>query len=119
MKRVIAVVGLAVVVACGSSASSPSATPIDITTLLTPPTSCAYVCPNTQCAEQKTPYECDALLPWSQLPHDDACPKWDEKNPTASPGACTASAPSGDAAAYAGPDSAGHVVLPDGHWLKP
>ena len=119
MKKVFAVVGLAVVVACGSSASSPPAPPIDITSLLTPPTSCAYVCPNTECAEQKTPYECDALRPWSDLPHDDACPKWDGKNPTPAPGACTASDPSGDAIAYAGPDSAGHVVLADGHWLAP
>ena len=119
MKKVFAVVGLAVVVACGSSSVTPPASQIDITSLLTPPTSCAYVCPNTQCAEQSTPYECDALLPWSELPHDDACPKWDGKNPTPSPGACTASDPSGDATAYAGTDSAGHVVLADGHWLEP
>lgn len=122
MKRPLAIASAGlVVVACGSSSSggAPSA-PIDISTLLTPPTSCAYQCPNTECAENSTPYACDSLLPWAKLPHDSACPSFDDtKVPASTPGQCTATDPSGDATLYAGPDSAGHVVLADGHWLKP
>ncbi len=100
--------------ACGSSPP-----PIDLDALRVPPKSCAYMCPNSECAEQTTPYQCDALAPWDVLPHDDPCPAWDAKYPNATPGQCTASDPTSDAIVYAGSDGKGHIVLADGRWIAP
>lgn len=55
---------------------------------------------------------------WGSIPHDPACGVWDGQYPAVKPGQCTASAPSGDAIAYAG--TTGKVtLLPDGRKLAP
>ncbi|HSQ64500.1 MAG TPA: hypothetical protein VLM85_14850, partial [Polyangiaceae bacterium] len=111
--------GIVALAAVGAACGSTPAVTIDLDSLRSPPKSCAYQCPNSACSEATTPYACDAMLPWAQIPHDDPCPAWDAKYPAVTPGQCTVTDPSGDAAAYAGTDAAGHVVLADGHWLKP
>ena len=84
-----------------------------------PPHSCAYVCPSDGTSpEISTPYTCAALSPWDALEHDDPCPNWDSKYPAVTQGQCTASDPSGDAAAYAGTAN-GRIVLADGRFLVP
>lgn len=85
------------------------------------PLSCAYDCPNvSKCPESTKPYVCPSLGAWSQIPHAAACEAWDGGFP-AIEGKCTASAPTGDGAKYAGPDTAnqGTVILPDGHRITP
>jgi hypothetical protein len=88
-----------------------------------PTPSCVYKCPGVQatCEESSTPYSCQNLGAWNEIPHADACPAWDGKYPDPVSGACTASAPSGEAAKYAGPDpdSPSTHILPDGRLLVP
>src|SRR5271166_1806335 len=81
------------------------------------PQSCSLDC-GSVCTEPETPFSCPTVLPWAQLPHDDACGTWDGTYPAVTPGKCTASEPTGDAAALAGPITGG-VVLPDGHRILP
>lgn len=87
-----------------------------------PPPSCAYDCPNVAaCAESKTPYACPNLGAWDTIPHASSCLSWDGTFPSPVHGACSASAPTGAAAMYAGADSthAGTTVLPDGRRISP
>ena len=112
--------GSTIAVACGSNPPPPPDL-VSLDTMRAPDHSCAYVCPPPAggCAEQTTPYACPALGPWDTLEHDDPCPTWgDGQYPAVTPGQCTATDPSGDAVAYAGPAS-GHVVLSDGRWIAP
>jgi hypothetical protein len=84
--------------------------------MATLPRSCAFDCGS--CAEPEVPFSCPTLLPWRDLPHADACEAWDGTYPAVTPGRCTASEPSGDAARKAGPIPGGYV-LPDGHPVVP
>ncbi len=104
--------------ACGSKGSSPAPAPVDLDTFVTVPESCAYTCPPSACPEATAPYACPNLGAWKDIPHDDACPAWDGTYPAPRPGQCTASAPTGDAAKYAGADGAA-VILPDGRRIRP
>jgi len=89
----------------------------------TPPTSCAYTCPDpaTTCPEGTTPYACPSTGAWAAIPHAATCAAWDGTFPAPAQGRCTASAPSGEAAKYAGPDPdhPGTLVLPDGRRIAP
>ncbi len=126
-------------VGCGSSGNHGSAPPgpdasgepdasadagedvVDPATFAVPPASCAYDCPNVSaCAESKTSYACPSVGAWATIPHASACLAWDGGFP-AIQGKCTASAPTGEGAAYAGPDSTkpGTIILPDGHRIAP
>jgi hypothetical protein len=117
MKRALFPVASAVVaMACGSTPPPPDVVSLD--TMRQPDHSCAYTCPPTTCPETTTPYACPALQPWDNLEHDTTCPAWDSKYPAVTQGQCTATDPSGDAIAYAGP-AGGHVVLADGRWIAP
>jgi hypothetical protein len=116
-----AVASFAALAACSSS--SPSSTAVDAGDpydLLTPPKSCAYACPSDACAEATAAYACPALGKWNEIPHDDPCGTWDAKYPTPTTTKCTVSAPSGDAAKYAGvdPDDPATHILPDGRRVK-
>ncbi len=122
--------GLLFFVGCGSSdhSSEPEADAGDAgidapdpSTFAAAPPSCAYDCPKVStCAENQKPYACPSLGEWSAIPHASACEAWDGGFP-AIKGQCTATAPSGEGAKYAGrdPDSAGTVILPDGHIIAP
>jgi DNA-binding beta-propeller fold protein YncE len=79
--------------------------------------SCAFSCGG--CAEPETPYACPTVAAWETLPHADACGGWDGKYPAVTPGQCTATLPSGEAARPAGPLAGGGLVLPDGHRIQP
>jgi hypothetical protein len=114
---------------CGSSnsnapepdAGDASADALDPATFAAAPASCAYDCPKVSaCAENTKAYACPSLGDWSQIPHASACEAWDGGFP-AIKGQCTASAPSGQGAAYAGraAASAGTIILPDGHIISP
>ncbi len=85
------------------------------------PVSCAYQCPAGSCPEDTKPYACQDLEPWAQIPHDTPCEAWDGTYPKPVSGKCTASAPSGEAAKYAGPDpdNPGVIVMPGGRRLSP
>ncbi len=87
------------------------------------PTSCAYQCPGVtaSCDENTTPYACQNLKPWDQIPHADTCESWDGTYPDPVQGKCTASDPSGEAAKYPGadPGTPGARILPDGRPLAP
>ncbi len=111
---------LATAAACGSSGSSNNAPPddVDLPGFITAPESCAYACPVTTCAEIEAPYACPSLPAWSKIPHDTACAAWDGTYPAPTKGQCSASAPSGDAAKYAGTDGTA-VILPDGRRIRP
>ncbi len=107
----------------GASSASGSGTGggPDIDTFLSAPASCAYTCPSDGCAEATTPYACPALGAWASIPHLDACATWDGSYPVPVKGACTASAPTGEALKTPGVDSAdpGLRVLPDGRKNRP
>lgn len=86
-----------------------------------PPSSCSFECPNDKCAENTTPYACQNLLPWADIPHTSTC-AWDGVTvPSPTPGQCSASAPTGEALKYAGidPNDASVLVMPDGRRLTP
>jgi DNA-binding beta-propeller fold protein YncE len=85
------------------------------------PPSCAYKCPSSTCAETTTPYACPSLADWNALPHAESCGAWDGVMPTPTPGQCTVSDPTGEAAKYAGPDpdDPSTIVMPDGRRLRP
>jgi hypothetical protein len=142
--RLLALVPLALVVetaACGSSRNSDNGAPdasADAPDAATCPTgsneastspeafikvpvSCAYVCPITDCAETKTPYSCPSLGDWACIPHAAACGSFSGTYPAVAPGKCTASAPTGKAAQYAGadPDNPLGRILPDGRRTAP
>lgn len=99
----------------GGSAGDP-----DAVAFPAPPT-CAYKCPPSTCAESTTPYACENLGAWKDIPHRPSCGGWDGTYPTPAPGQCTATAPAGEALKYAGPDpeKPGVLVLPDGRRLHP
>ncbi len=105
----------------GSEGGSGGGIDMDPSDYLTAPMSCAYMCPNEDCAEQTAPYVCPALADWTQLPHVDACPTWDGTYPTPAAGQCVASAPTGAALVRTGDVSGmpGVRVLPDGRAIKP
>jgi WD40 repeat protein len=120
--------------ACGSSSNAGAPPPSadsgsdagddspDPATFAVPPKSCAYTCPNVAaCPESKTSYVCPSLGDWANIPHESSCEAWDGGFPAAKLGTCMASAPSGEAARYAGPDTAspGTTVLPDGRRITP
>ena len=112
-----------VVVACGSSSqgdAADAATPVDPETFARPPASCAYTCP-TNCAESTTPYVCPSAGPWASIPHEDSCGTWDGTYPAPVTGKCTATAATGDAAKFGGPDpdDATTIILPDGRRIQP
>ena len=81
------------------------------------PQSCSFQC--SGCAEPDTAFACPTLAAWASLPHDPACPTWDGTYPAVVKGQCTASDPTGDAIAPAGPLASGGLVLPDGHRIVP
>ena len=84
------------------------------------PKTCAYQCA-AECDEDATPYACPSLGEWAKIPHAEACSGWNGKYPEPAVGQCEASAPTGDAAKYAGPDPdvPGGRILPDGRPTKP
>ncbi len=86
-----------------------------------PPKSCALTCPVSGCAENGSPYVCPALAAWDSLPHASTCASWDGGAPAVVPTKCTATAASGDAVKYAGPDpdDATRTILPDGRRVTP
>jgi len=87
-----------------------------------PPDSCAYECETlATCTEQTTPYACPTVGDWAKIPHADACEDWDGSFPAVTPGACSASEPSGEAKKKAGPDPDDPTafVLPDGRRIHP
>jgi hypothetical protein len=86
-----------------------------------PPKSCSMTCPVTSCPETTKPYTCPALAAWDSLPHEATCNAWDGGYPAPARTRCTATAASGDAIKYAGPDPADMTttVLPDGRRVKP
>ncbi len=104
-----------------SSGSGGSGGAVDLSTYLTAPPSCAYVCPNAGCAEQTTPYACPAAGAWAAIPHEAACPSWDGTYPAPVAGKCTASAPTGAALLQTGvvPAMPTVHVLPDGRPIQP
>lgn len=97
------------------------ATSEDIDPYRRPPFSCAYRCPYKNCAETTTPYACPSMAAWTTLPHLETCGVWDGTYPTPTTGACTATAPTGDALARPGvdPSDATRRVLPDGRVSRP
>lgn len=102
--------------ACGGSSTPSNPAPTQtVDDLLTPPTSCAFLCDET-CEPQG--YQCPALAEWKSLPHADSCGSWSGSFPAIT-GRCTASAPSGDAILPDGPTSDGAVIIPTGQRLKP
>ncbi len=122
-----AIAAVFAVAGCGSSAS-PAAAEIDAGPDVDPvsfapaPPSCAYDCPKVSaCAESTSPYVCQNTGAWSSIPHAASCQAWDGGFPAPVKGQCTASAPTGEGAKYAGvdPASPGTVILPDGHRLTP
>jgi DNA-binding beta-propeller fold protein YncE len=83
--------------------------------------SCALKC-GQPCAEPATPFDCPALRPWAAMPHASACGSFDGTTiPMPPPGKCTATAPTGAATAYPGPDPQvpGRFHLGEGHWIQP
>ena len=95
----------------------------EIYDLAKPKKSCAYSCPDVaKCAESSAPYVCQNVAPWAETPHVSTCPAWSGAFPAVK-GKCTASAPTGEAARFAGPIPGGHVlpdgrrVMPSGEWL--
>jgi DNA-binding beta-propeller fold protein YncE len=88
-----------------------------------PPTSCAYDCPQSpgDCPELAGGYQCPALRPWGALPHEKACGTFDGTPPAKVTGKCTATAPSGEAAKFAGKDKTdpSTTILPEGRRVKP
>ena len=122
-------------VGCGSKSNGSSAPESDSGTAVdagddspdpvafaTQPTSCAYACPDVaSCPESKTPYVCPSLGDWANIPHQAMCEAWDGGFPAAATGKCSASVASGEAAKYAGPDTAnpGTIILPDGRRIVP
>lgn len=81
------------------------------------PASCAFEC--GECPEPETIFDCPSLRPWNALPHAPECPAWDGKYPAVTPGKCSVSDATGEAARKAGPLPNGGVVLPDGHRITP
>lgn len=117
-------------VACGSSSSGAPVAPVDAgddagvdpTDFVIVPPSCAYNCPDpSTCPESTTSYACQNTGDWSAIPHAASCAPWDGGFPAPPQGKCTASAPTGEAAKYAGPDPdhPGTIVLPDGRRIAP
>jgi len=112
-------------VACGSSASndppSDAGPDVDPEEFAIPPRSCALDCPVVDCPEEKDPYACPSANGWKDVPHAATCAAWDGTFPAVQPGKCTASAPTGEAAKYAGrdPDKATTIILPDGRRVAP
>lgn len=94
--------------------------PGDPETFAEAPKTCVYQCA-TPCEEDETPYDCPSLGPWNEIPHAEACGAWSGQHPQSVAGQCTATAPSGDALKYAGPDPdvSGGRILPDGRPTRP
>ena len=107
--------------ASGTSAGSGGGASTDPATFASVNASCAYDCPLGSCTETTTPYACQNLDPWAQVPHADSCGAWDGTYPTPVAGQCTTTAPTGDAVKFAGidPDDASVRVMPDGRRLSP
>lgn len=110
--------------ACGSNTGKSQAPQTqDTSDYAHAPKSCAYTCPpSPDCPETSSaPYACPAMADYGSLPHDDACGAWDGSYPAPAQGRCSASAPAGEAARYAGPDAdhAGTIVLPDARRITP
>ena len=122
-----AALSLSLLAGCGSSSASSSSVAdagddVDPTSFAVAPHSCAYHCPDvTSCPETTTPYACPSLGEWPQIPHADSCAAWDGGAPAPAQGRCSATAPSGEAAKYAGPDPdhPGTVILPDARRITP
>jgi DNA-binding beta-propeller fold protein YncE len=125
---------LVVLVAQGGCGSDPSPTggstgtssgtgggPPDLDSYLSAPPSCAYDCPNSECAEVTTPYACPAAGAWDQVPHAESCPAWDGSYPAPVAGKCVASAPTEAALLRTGPapGEPSAEILPDGRIMRP
>ena len=83
--------------------------------------SCVFQC-GTPCAEPERPFECPSLRPWAAIPHAAACGTFDGTTmPTPVAGKCTGTAPTGDAAQYAGKDTVvpGRYHIGDGYFVQP
>ncbi|MEO7094687.1 MAG: YncE family protein, partial [Polyangiales bacterium] len=129
----VAMLGIACVVGCGSDDDPPLApqpgddagdggpqiTTEDFVRAL--PASCAFDCAKGCPDEQTGPFLCPSMNGWASLPHEDACGTSEPTLPAPTTGACAASEPTGEALRKAGPvaGSPGRWVLPDGHRLSP
>ncbi|HEX7602848.1 MAG TPA: hypothetical protein VF316_14630, partial [Polyangiaceae bacterium] len=83
--------------------------------------SCVFQC-GAPCAEPERPYECPSLRPWAAIPHAPTCGNFDGTTfPAPTPGQCTATLPTGDAAQYDGKDTlvAGRFHIGDGYFVQP
>ncbi len=114
-----------VLASCGSSKGSSGSGGVggDPAQFVFPPTACAYNCPGAAetCDEATHPYQCPSLAKWKSIPHAAACASWNGKYPDPVQGQCTATAPSGEALKYTGPDPdvQGGRVMPDGRLMHP
>ena len=79
--------------------------------------SCSLSCDET-CPEHTQPWDCPSMRAWNKIPHGESCASWNGKYPQPQQGQCSASEPSGDAAAMTN-SSGDPIVLPDGRRLRP
>ncbi len=110
---------LVAVAACSSTPPPAPVDPLDFTLGIKDSPACALSCDPT-CPESTAPWQCPALAPWAQVPHDpSACGGFDGKTyPAVVPGQCAATDPSGSAIAKAQIVTKPYV-LPDGRRLDP
>jgi DNA-binding beta-propeller fold protein YncE len=92
----------------------------DVEDYLDPPLSCALTCGTIEGCEPNG-YQCPALAPWAKLPHAEACEPWDGTYPEPTPGKCSATPPTGDAAKRTGvdPEDPKTTILPTGYRARP
>lgn len=104
-----------------SSSSGTGGSGVDPYELAVAPGSCAYDCSGAACAEQTAPYECPSGRDWKTIPHLATCAPYTGTFPAPTPGKCAATAPTGDALAYAGIDPVDPkvLVLPGGRRMTP
>jgi hypothetical protein len=98
---------------------APPQTPDDFMAALKGDQSCVFNC-DPSCPEGTMPWQCPALADWSTIPHDPtACGAFDGKTfPAPTTGACSATAPSGEALAKTSYEGT-PTVLPDGRRVIP
>lgn len=112
---------LAAAAALTACESDPDPTPVDVGTvdaiMGNLPASCAFDC--SECNEPAQPFACPTLKPWATLPHAAECGGWSGTYPSVTPGKCSVSDATGEAARKAGALPSGGVVLPDGHRIMP
>lgn len=104
-----------------STGNSSGGTVLDPSDFIVVPRSCVYSCPVGTCPEHSGAYECPSTGAWNEIGHEDTCEVWDGKYPAASSGKCVATAPSGEALKYAGPDPSDPTltIMPGGRRQRP